>query len=326
YASHDLDCPWRPADLEQRAGRIIRQGNTNPDVHIRRYVTKDTFDSYMWQLVENKQKFISQIMTSKSPVRSAEDIDETALSYAEIKALATGNPYIKEKMDLDTQVAKLKLIKASFMSQKYELGDKVIKEYPRQIASTTERIRGYENDIQTVAMYPKQEDRFYPMTIDGLSYSEKEAAGNALLERCKKMTSPEPTPIGDYRGFSMELSFDSTAKVFHLTLHGYLSHKIELGTDVFGNIQRLDNALEGLPKRLEITKEALEDVKKQFEIAKVESQKEFPQEEELQQKLKRLAEVDSLLNMDKKDREGAELGEPDENEEIPLKKVVGLER
>ncbi len=325
YASHDLDCPWRPADLEQRAGRIIRQGNTNPDVHIRRYVTKDTFDSYMWQLVENKQKFIGQIMTSKSPVRSAEDIDEMALSYAEIKALTTGNPYIKEKMDLDTQVAKLKLIKSSFMSQKYELEDKVIKEYPRTIADLTERIKGFEGDIAIAEKYPKQEDVFYPMTIDGLAYHDKEKAGTALLERCKKMTSPEPTPIGDYRGFSMDLSFDTTTKVFYVSLKGHLSHKVELGTDVFGNLQRLDNALEGLPKRLEVVKENLEETKKQFETAKVESQKEFPQEAELQEKIKRLAEVEVLLDMDKKDKEGADLGEPEENE-IPQKKVVGLER
>ncbi len=324
-ALHDLDCPWRPADLEQRAGRIIRQGNTNSDVHIRRYVTKDTFDSYMWQLVENKQKFIGQIMTSKSPVRSAEDIDEMALSYAEIKALTTGNPYIKEKMDLDTQVAKLKLIKSSFMSQKYELEDKVIKEYPRTIADLTERIRGFEGDIAIVEKYPKQEDTFYPMTIDGLPYTDKEKAGTALLERCKKMTSPEPTPIGDWRGFSMDLSFDTTTKVFYVSLKGHLSHKVELGTDVFGNLQRLDNALEGLPKRLEIVKGNLEETKKQFETAKVESQKEFPQEAELQEKIKRLAEVEVLLDMDKKDKEGADLGEPEENE-IPQKKVVGLER
>ena len=325
YASHDLDCPWRPADLEQRAGRIIRQGNTNPDVHIRRYVTKDTFDSYMWQLVENKQKFIGQIMTSKSPVRSAEDIDEMALSYAEIKALTTGNPYIKEKMDLDTQVAKLKLIKSSFMSQKYELEDKVIKEYPRTIADLTERIKGFEGDIAIAQKYPKQEDVFYPMTIDGLPYTDKEKAGTALLERCKKMTSPEPTPIGDYRGFSMDLSFDTTTKVFYVSLKGHLSHKVELGTDVFGNLQRLDNALEGLPKRLEVVKDNLEETKKQFELAKVESQKEFPQEAELQEKIKRLAEVEVLLDMDKKDKDGADLGEPEDNE-IPQKKVVGLER
>ena len=325
YASHDLDCPWRPADLEQRAGRIIRQGNTNPDVHIRRYVTKDTFDSYMWQLVENKQKFIGQIMTSKSPVRSAEDIDEMALSYAEIKALTTGNPYIKEKMDLDTQVAKLKLIKSSFMSQKYELEDKVIKQYPREIADLTERIKGFEGDIAIAQKYPKQEDVFYPMTIDGLAYHDKEKAGTALLERCKKMTSPEPTPIGDYRGFSMDLSFDTNTKVFYVSLKGYLSHKLELGTDVFGNLQRLDNALEGLPKRLEVVKDNLEETKKQFELAKVESQKEFPQEAELQEKIKRLAEVEVLLDMDKKDKDGADLGEPEENE-VPQKKVVGMER
>ena len=325
YASHDLDCPWRPADLEQRSGRIIRQGNKNPDVHIRRYVTKDTFDSYMWQLVEHKQKFIGQIMTSKSPVRSAEDIDEMALSYAEIKALTTGNPFIKEKMDLDTQVAKLKLIKSSFLSQKYDLEDKVLKKYPREIANLTERIKGFEGDISIVQKYPKKEDVFYPMTIDGLVYSDKEEAGAALLERCKKMTSPDPTPIGDYRGFSMDLSFDMSSKVFYLTLKGFLSHKVELGTDVFGNIQRLDNALEGLPKKLETAKGNLEETKKQFETAKEESQKEFPQEAELQEKIKRLAEVDALLNMDKKEHEGADLGEPDESE-IPQKKVVGLER
>ncbi|MBQ7574888.1 MAG: DEAD/DEAH box helicase family protein [Clostridia bacterium] len=325
YASHDIDCPWRPADLEQRSGRIIRQGNTNPDVQIRRYVTKDTFDSYMWQLVENKQKFIGQIMTSKSPVRSAEDIDETALSYAEIKALTTGNPYIKEKMDLDTQVSKLKLIKSSFMSQKYDLEDKVIKKYPREIADLTERIKGFEGDISIVQRYPKKEDVFYPMTIDGLAYTDKEKAGNALLERCKKMTSPEPTHIGDYRGFSMELSFDTFTKVFHISLKGYLSHKVELGSDVYGNLQRIDNVLEGLNKRLEITKQNLIETEQEFEIAKGELQKEFPQETELQEKIKRLAEVDALLNMDKNDHEGAVLGEPDEAE-IPQKKVVGLER
>ena len=324
YASHDLDCPWRPADLEQRAGRIIRQGNTNPDVHIRRYVTKDTFDSYMWQLVENKQKFISQIMTSKSPVRSAEDIDETALSYAEIKALATGNPHIKEKMDLDTQVAKLKLIKASFMSQKYELEDKVIKYYPKKIAELTEHIKGFETDIAVVAQHPKQEDKFYPMTIDGLGYYEKDKAGEALIERCRLQKTPEPTPIGDYRGFSMELSFEYSK--FYVTLKGILSHKVELGADVFGNIQRLDNALEALPKRLEATRENLEETERQFEMAKVESQKEFPQEAELAEKLERLAVVDALLNMDKHDREGADLGEPDEDMDAPDKSKKEMER
>ncbi|MBO4898620.1 MAG: DEAD/DEAH box helicase family protein [Clostridia bacterium] len=326
YASHDIDCPWRPADLEQRAGRIIRQGNTNPDVHIRRYVTKDTFDSYMWQLVENKQKFIGQIMTSKSPVRSAEDVDETALSYAEVKALATGNPYIKEKMDLDTQVAKLKLIKSSFMSQKYSLEDKIIKQYPREIASLTERIKGFEGDIIIAQKYPKKEDVFYPMTIEGMPYTDKEQAGLALLERCKKMTSPDPTEIGNYRGFSMDLSFDTANKVFYVTLKGNLSHKLELGTDVYGNLQRIDNTIEGLVKKIEIVKENLKETKKQFETAKTEVQKEFPQEAELQEKIKRLAEVDALLDMDKKEHEGADLGDDSDTEEIPLKKAVGLER
>ena len=287
--------------MEQRAGRIIRQGNTNSDVHIRRYVTKDTFDSYMWQLVENKQKFISQIMTSKTPVRSAEDIDETALSYAEIKALATGNPHIKEKMDLDTQVAKLKLIKSSFLSQKYELEDKVIKFYPKQIAEITERIGGYEQDIETVKQFPKKEDAFNTMTIDGLGYFEKEAAGKALLERCRLMKSPEPVMIGDYRGFAMELSFNEVSKLFYVALKGNLSYSIELGTDVFGNIQRLDNALDGIKKRLETTKQNLAEVKNQFELAKAESKKDFPQEAELAEKLDRLAVVEALLNMDKKD-------------------------
>ncbi len=325
YASHDLDCPWRPADLEQRAGRIIRQGNTNSDVHIRRYVTKDTFDSYMWQLVENKQKFISQIMTSKSPVRSAEDIDETALSYAEIKALATGNPHIKEKMDLDTQVAKLKLIKSSFLSQKYELEDKVIKYYPRQIADLTARIAGYEKDVETLQAHPKPEEGFGVMNIDNELYTEKEKAGRAILERCKTMVSAESVTIGEYRGFELELAFENHTKTFVLTLKGEISHKVELGTDVFGNIQRIDNALDSIPKRLETVKENLEEAKKQLEVAKVECQKEFPQEAELQAKLERLAIVDALLNMDKREREGADLEGPDDDEQTQ-RKVVGLER
>lgn len=257
YASHDLDCPWRPADLEQRAGRIIRQGNTNEKVHIYRYVTKGTFDTYMWQTVEQKQKFISQIFTSKSPVRVADDIDPTALSFAEIKALSTGNPHIKEKMELDMEVSKLKLIKSSFMSQIYDLEDKVVKFYPKQIAEIAARIKSLEKDIETVKQYPKAEDKFNTMTIDGFGYFEKEKAGNALIERCKKMTSEEPVNIGDYRGFSMELSFDSFQKLFYVTLVGSLSYKVELGTDVFGNIQRIDNAIDGLEKRLEISKEEL---------------------------------------------------------------------
>lgn len=301
YASHDLDCPWRPADLEQRAGRIIRQGNTNEKVHIYRYVTKGTFDTYMWQTVEQKQKFISQIFTSKSPVRVADDIDPTALSFAEIKALSTGNPHIKEKMELDMEVSKLKLIKSSFMSQIYDLEDKVVKFYPKQIAEIAARIKGLEKDIETVKQYPKAEDKFNTMTIDGFGYFEKEKAGNALIERCKKMTSEEPVNIGDYRGFSMELSFDSFQKQFYVSLKNELSHKVELGTDVFGNIQRIDNAIDGLEKRLEISKEELANTNTQFETAKAEAKRPFPQEAELQEKTKRLAAVEVLLKMDKKD-------------------------
>lgn len=301
YASHDLDCPWRPADLEQRAGRIIRQGNTNEKVHIYRYVTKGTFDTYMWQTVEQKQKFISQIFTSKSPVRVADDIDPTALSFAEIKALSTGNPHIKGKMELDMEVSKLKLIKSSFMSQIYDLEDKVVKFYPKQIAEIAARIKSLEKDIETVKQYPKAEDKFNTMTIDGFGYFEKEKAGNALIERCKKMTSEEPVNIGDYRGFSMELSFDSFQKLFYVTLVGSLSYKVELGTDVFGNIQRIDNAIDGLEKRLEISKEELANTNTQFETAKAEAKRPFPQEAELQEKTKRLAAVEVLLKMDKKD-------------------------
>lgn len=304
--------------MEQRAGRIIRQGNTNEEVHIYRYVTKDTFDSYMWQTVENKQKFISQIMTSKSPVRSAEDIDETALSYAEIKALATGNPHIKEKMELDTQVAKLKLIKSNFMSQIYDLEDKVIKYYPQQIAEFTARINGLEADIQAAQQHPKQEDKFNPMTIDGLGYFEKEKAGNALIERCKKLTNEKPVPIGDYRGFTLILSFDTSYKKFYMTLKNELSHKIELGADIFGNIQRLDNAIEKLPERLEELKQKLEETKKQFETAKVESKRPFPQESELAEKIERLAKLDALLNTNRHEREAVDMSEPDE--EIPQRK------
>ena len=301
YASHDLDCPWRPADLEQRAGRIIRQGNTNKKVHIYRYVTKGTFDTYMWQTVEQKQKFISQIFTSKSPVRVADDIDPTALSFAEIKALSTGNPHIKEKMELDMEVSKLKLIKSSFMSQIYDLEDKVVKYYPKQIAEIAARIKGLEKDIETVKHYPKVEDKFNTMTIDGFGYFEKEKAGNVLIERCKKMTSEEPVNIGDYRGFSMELFFDGYQKLFYVTLVGSLSHKVELGTDVCGNIQRIDNALDGFEKRLETEKEKLANTNTQYETAKAEAKREFPQEVELQEKTKRLAAVEALLKMDKKD-------------------------
>jgi N12 class adenine-specific DNA methylase len=310
YASHDLDCPWRPSDLEQRAGRIIRQGNTNDTVHIYRYVTKDTFDSYSYQLVENKQKFISQIMTSKSPVRSAEDIDETALSYAEIKALATGNPHIKEKMELDTEISKLKLLRSSFMSEIYDLEDKVAKFYPQEIQKLTEQISGAERDIEVVNQNPKQEDKFNTMTIDGLGYYEKDKAGAALIERCKTMTSTDPAVIGEYRGFTMILLFDSLYKTHKLTLQNSRSYTIDLGTDVFGNIQRIDNALAYIPKLKAECEQKLTETKNQFEIAKVESKKEFPREAELAEKMERVAALDALLNIDKKHSEVLDI--PDE--------------
>ena len=324
YASHDIDCPWRPADLEQRAGRIIRQGNKNDTVHIYRYVTKDTFDSYSYQLVENKQKFISQIMTSKSPVRSAEDIDETALSYAEIKALATGNPYIKEKMELDTEVAKLKLLKSSFMSQKYELEDRVIKYYPREITKLSEMITGAEKDKLIVEKYPKKEDVFYPMTIDGTLYSQKEQAGQALIERCKAMTSTDPVMVGEYRGFKMILSIDTFANEHKMTLQGERSYSFPIGTSVFGNIQRMDNAIENIPKFKDECVQKLEETKKQFEVAKTESKNEFPREAELAEKLQRLAALDALLNMDKHEPQAVDI-EPDEGD-MPKKKKREMER
>lgn len=324
YASHDLDCPWRPADLEQRAGRIIRQGNKNDTVHIYRYVTKDTFDSYSYQLVENKQKFISQIMTSKSPVRSAEDIDETALSYAEIKALATGNPHIKEKMELDTEVAKLKLLKSSFMSQKYELEDKVIKYYPQEIKRLTETIECAGKDKLIAEKYPKQEDVFYPMAIDGIAYSEKDKEGQALIERCKAMTSPEPITIGEYRGFKMILSIDTFANEHKMTLQGSRSYSFPIGASVLGNIQRIDNAIENIPKFKDECERKLEETKQQFEVAKTESKNEFPREAELAEKMQRLAALDALLNMDKREPQAVDI-EPDEGD-IPKKKKREMER
>ena len=324
-ANHDIDCPWRPADLEQRAGRIIRQGNMNDTVHIYRYVTKDTFDSYMWQLVENKQKFISQIMTSKSPVRSAEDIDETALSYAEIKALATGNPYIKEKMELDTHVAKLKLIKSNFLSQKYALEDKVYKTYPAQIKDYESRIAAFDTDIATAALHPKIEGGFNPMIIDGTTYTEKAEAGKALIDRCKCMTYPDPIKVGEYRGFEIELSIDTFEQKHILTLCGKLGHQVNLGTDVFGNIQRIDNAIDGFAARQQEYRVRLEDTNKQLEAASEEIKKEFPQEGELREKMQRLANLDSLLNMDRRGNNAVDVSAPEDGE-LPKKKNKGLER
>lgn len=303
-AIHHTDCPWRPADLAQREGRIVRQGNENPEVDIFTYVTEQTFDAYLYQLVENKQKFIGQIMTSKSPVRSAEDVDEQALSYAEIKALATGNPYIKEKMDLDVAVSKLKLLKQNHLSQRYALEDKLIKFYPQEIRRLEQTIEKAKLDIQTVKdkTFPN-EDGFSPMVIQGTTFTEKKDAGSSILAECKAMTSPEPKIIGSYRGFNMELSFDSFEKQYVLTLVGELKYPVPLGTDIVGNITRIDNRIDGIPERLSDTKARLENTIIQQKNAKEQAEKPFPQEEELTEKTKRLAEVNALLDMDHKDSE-----------------------
>ncbi|MBR0349304.1 MAG: DEAD/DEAH box helicase family protein [Clostridia bacterium] len=303
-AIHHTDCPWRPADLQQREGRIVRQGNENPEVEIYSYVTEQTFDAYLYQLVENKQKFIGQIMTSKSPVRSAEDVDEQALSYAEIKALATGNPYIKEKMDLDVAVSKLKLLKQNHLSQRYSLEDRIIKFYPQQIKQGEERIAGYQSDIERAKENTfLNADNFSPMIVEDVTYDEKKGAGSAILVACKAMTSPDPKQIGSYRGFNMELSFNSFEKEYVLTLVGSLRHSVSLGADIYGNITRLDNLISSMPEKLKACEERLADTKVQLENAKAEVERSFPQEEELAQKMERLAELNALLDMDHRDNE-----------------------
>ncbi|WP_443720567.1 LPD11 domain-containing protein [Ruminococcus sp.] len=324
-ALHDVDCPWRPSDLEQRSGRIIRQGNSNPDVDIFRYVTEQTFDAYLYQLVEGKQKFASQIMTSKSPVRSAEDIDETALSYAEIKMLATGNPYIKEKMDLDIQVQKLKLLKSNFLSEKYALEDKIIKYYPQRITSLENRINGLKADVETAKQHPKPtDDRFIGMEVKGAFYSEKAEAGKAIIEACKQMNSPDPIPLGKYRGFETELLFNTTERSYEVRIKGATSKNITLGDDAHGNITRIDNGIEKFAESLTFAESELENTKAQFETAKTEVEKPFAQDEELKTKLARLDELNILLNMDKTENEIVG-GEPDESEVPPEKKVKEYE-
>ena len=324
-ALHDVDCPWRPSDLEQRSGRIIRQGNSNPDVDIFRYVTEQTFDAYLYQLVEGKQKFASQIMTSKSPVRSAEDIDETALSYAEIKMLATGNPYIKEKMDLDIQVQKLKLLKSNFLSEKYRLEDKIIKYYPQQITSLQNKIEGLKQDVETAKQHPKPtDDRFVGMEVKGVFYSEKAEAGKAIIEACKLMSSPEPIYLGKYRGFDMELSFDTLERTYMIKIKGSTSRNVFLGEDSYGNITRIDNGVEKFSEALSFAENELANKKAQFETAKTEVEKPFAQDEELKTKLARLDELNILLNMDKTENEIVG-GEPDESEVPPEKKVKEYE-
>lgn len=325
-ALHDVDCPWRPSDLEQRSGRIVRQGNENPQVDIYRYVTEQTFDAYLYQLVEGKQKFASQIMTSKSPVRSAEDIDETALSYAEIKMLATGNPYIKEKMDLDIQVQKLKMLKSNFLSEKYGLEDKVIKFYPQQIAYLKSRVEGLTKDVETAKLHPKPiDEQPLGMMVSGVSYSEKAEAGQAIINACKSMNSPDAIPLGEYRGFQMELYFDTVQRNYVVKLKGETSRDVPLGDDAHGNIVRIDNGIERFEEALADTKNSLENTEKQFETAKQEIEKPFAKEEELRAKTARLDELNILLNMDKKENEIVG-GEPDEGEPVGGRKEKSYER
>lgn len=325
-ASHDLDCPWRPSDLEQRAGRTIRQGNENPVVGLYRYVTEETFDAYLYQLVEGKQKFASQVMTSKSPVRSADDIDETALSYAEIKMLATGNPYIKEKMDLDIQVQKLRLLKSSYLSEIYALEDKIIKYFPQQIAVKTELISALESDLATAQEQPKPtDDRFVGIEVKGAFCSEKAEGGQKIIDACQQMNSPDPITLGTYRGFGLELSFDTMERTYKVKIRGAASRTISLGTDPVGNITRIDNAIEKISDNLEAVKAELEGLEKQFEVAKEEVKKPFSKEQELKEKTDRLNVLNGLLNVDKRDNELAD-DAPDEGEELPDRNLKELER
>lgn len=324
-ALHDLDCPWRPSDLQQRLGRIVRQGNENEEVEIFRYVTEGTFDAYLYQLVENKQKFIAQIMTSKAPVRVADDVDETALSYSEIKALATGNPLIIEKCNLDMEVAKLNMLKASYLNQRYSLEELVLREYPADIARITERIAGYEKDVALAAAHPKGQEGFCGMVIEGKQYAEKEDAGKAIIDVCSKMTGSDAVLLGEYRGFSMVLAYDGISNEYRITLKGTLSHTVTLGADVFGNIARLDNALENLAGSLQAEQSSLEETKGQLENARAELGAPFAREEELAEKTARLNELNVLLKVDEKDKTLID-SVPDEGEEVPERKVVGLER
>ena len=305
-ALHDLDCPWRPGDLAQRKGRIERQGNQNETVHVYRYVTEGTFDAYLWQTVENKQKFISQIMTSKSPVRSCDDVDETALSFAEIKALCAGDPRIKERMDLDVDVARLKLMKADHQSKQYRLEDQLLKTFPEEIEKNKGFIAGLEADMATLAAHPHPEDGFAGMEVRGDTLTDKENAGAALLDACKEVKGADPVPVGSYRGFAMSVQFDAWKQEYTLLLKGQMTHRATLGTDPRGNLTRIDNALSQMPQRLEAVKNQLDNLYQQQAAAKAEVGKPFPQEQELRDKSARLAELDVLLNMDGRGRPAPE--------------------
>lgn len=303
-ALHDLDAPWRPGDLEQRAGRIVRQGNMNPDVHIYRYVTEKSFDSYLWQTIENKQRFISQIMSSKSPVRACDDVDETALSYAEIKALCAGDPRIKEKMDLDIEVAKLRLMKADYQSNQFKLEDQILKQYPEEIRQAQERAKGYRADMALLEAHPLPKDGFVGMAIKGKRIADKEAAGKMLLEACR--LSPHDMELGEYRGMKMTVDYDSYRQEVKLVLRGEMSHTVTMGTDVYGNLTRIENALANMPQKLEKTEERIAELERQTEQAKAELGKPFAQEKALEAKAARLAELNAALNIDEKRKEPME--------------------
>ena len=297
-ALHDLDAPWRPGDLEQRAGRIVRQGNMNPDVHIYRYVTEHSFVAYLWQTIETKQKFISQIMSSKSPVRSCEDVDETALSYAEIKALCAGDPRIKEKMNLDVEVAKLRLMKADHESKRFRLEDQLTRFYPEQLRQQEDYIAGFKADIQTLSAHPVPQEDFVGIELLGKTYMDKLAAGETLLALCRIAPHDHDTTVGHYRGLSVMLSYDSFNAQFQLLLRGEMTHIVNLGTDERGNLLRIENALNNIPMRMQKAQEQVDSLHQQIEAAKLEIAQPFPQEQELTEKNARLAELDALLNMD----------------------------
>ena len=303
-ALHDLDAPWRPGDLEQRAGRIVRQGNMNPDVHIYRYVTEKSFDSYLWQTIENKQRFISQIMSSKSPVRACDDVDETALSYAEIKALCAGDPRIKEKMDLDIEVAKLRLMKADYQSNQFKLEDQILKQYPEEIRQAQERAKGYRADMALLEAHPLPKDGFVGMAIKGKRIVDKEAAGKMLLEACR--LSPNDMELGEYRGMKMTVDYDSYRQEVKLILRGEMSHTVTMGTDVYGNLTRIENALANMPQKLEKAEERIAELERQTEQARAELGKPFAQEKELEAKASRLAELNAALNIDERRKEPME--------------------
>lgn len=324
-ASHDIDCPWRPSDLEQRAGRIIRQGNSNPEVHIYRYVTENTFDAYLYQLVETKQKFVGQVMTSKTPVRSIEDVDEAALSYAEIKMLATGNPHIKEKMDLDIQVQNLRMLQSNYYAERYALEDKVTMEFPRDIARYNAQIKALEKDIQTAAEHPKTiDDCFAGMVIGGVEYTDKKKAGNAILQMMKSIKSKTETyPVGSYRGFNMEMYIAlGLGATYVLAVKGAMTHNVELGTDAFGNLTRIDNCIDHFEAELQKARNDLAETEKQLEIAKESLKEPFSREGELQEKQERLNELNALLNVDKKDNEIIDEEPEDSESKAPKKEIM----